>query len=171
MDNAYSSASRGQPTETSITQGLPPSRVDDKEGELPDLRAKSPQQRSGLLGTALLDFSHALLGAVQIFVLLSVVPRFKRTFADFGMKLPWVTEILIDISDVVVDFWFLLPLALAPLLVSDFAALYLLRRQEKTRVWARIWFYSILLLLLAGGGVIAIAIFLPLIELMEGLSR
>jgi hypothetical protein len=171
MENVFSPASKDRPIETSITDGLPSAQLGDRATGLPDLRAIAAPKRPIWLSTLLSVVCHAMVLAVPILVLLVVVPKFKKVFEDFAIKLPWVSEIAIDLSDWMLDFWFIVPFALAPLLVSDLAVLYLLRRQENTRVLARLWFYLIMLFVLAGCGALVVALFLPLIELMELLSQ
>jgi type IV pilus assembly protein PilC len=47
---------------------------------------------------------------ILMFIMIAIIPKFKKIFADFGMKLPWATEMLISISDWFVDFWYVVPL-------------------------------------------------------------
>ena len=47
---------------------------------------------------------------ILMFIMIAIIPKFKKIFADFGMKLPWATLTLIDISDWFVEFWFVVPL-------------------------------------------------------------
>jgi type IV pilus assembly protein PilC len=53
-----------------------------------------------------------LCAAVGIlaFILIKIVPEFRKMFAEFDSDLPGMTELLITISDTVVQFWYLLPL-------------------------------------------------------------
>ena len=44
------------------------------------------------------------------FIMYWIIPKFKEIFADFGVELPKITEVLIDISDWVVNYWWLIPL-------------------------------------------------------------
>ncbi len=46
--------------------------------------------------------------AIVGFILYYIIPKFEQIFRDFGIKLPWITELLISMSHVVVDYWFLL---------------------------------------------------------------
>jgi type IV pilus assembly protein PilC len=46
---------------------------------------------------------------ILIFIMLKIVPNFQKIFKDFGMKLPPLTQLLIDISDWVGSYWYLLP--------------------------------------------------------------
>jgi type IV pilus assembly protein PilC len=43
------------------------------------------------------------------FIMMKIVPQFKKIFDDFGSELPPMTQILIDISNWVVNYWYLIP--------------------------------------------------------------
>jgi len=43
------------------------------------------------------------------FIMLKIVPQFKKIFDDFGSELPPMTQILIDISNWVANYWYLIP--------------------------------------------------------------
>ncbi|GHT24101.1 type II secretion system F domain protein [Planctomycetales bacterium] len=47
---------------------------------------------------------------ILVFILLFIVPSFKKIFDDFNMTLPTPTAILISTSNIIVDYWYLLPL-------------------------------------------------------------
>jgi type IV pilus assembly protein PilC len=47
--------------------------------------------------------------SILFFIMLKIVPNFQKIFKDFGMKLPALTELLINISQKVQDYWYLLP--------------------------------------------------------------
>ena len=46
---------------------------------------------------------------ILTFIMMKVVPQFKKIFDDFGSTLPPMTQILIDISNWVVNYWYLIP--------------------------------------------------------------
>jgi type IV pilus assembly protein PilC len=46
---------------------------------------------------------------ILTFIMLKIVPQFKKIFEDFGSELPAMTQILIDISNWVVSYWYLIP--------------------------------------------------------------
>lgn len=46
---------------------------------------------------------------ILTFIMLTIVPVFRDMFADFDLKLPAPTEILISVSNWVVNWWFLIP--------------------------------------------------------------
>jgi type IV pilus assembly protein PilC len=47
---------------------------------------------------------------ILMFIMIAIIPKFKKIFEDFGMKLPWLTEMLIDISDWFCNYWYAVPL-------------------------------------------------------------
>jgi type IV pilus assembly protein PilC len=46
---------------------------------------------------------------ILTFIMMKIVPQFKKIFDDFGSTLPPMTQILIDISNWVVNYWYLIP--------------------------------------------------------------
>ncbi len=46
---------------------------------------------------------------ILTFIMLKIVPQFKKIFDDFGSELPPMTQILIDISNWVAAYWYLIP--------------------------------------------------------------
>lgn len=47
--------------------------------------------------------------AIVTFIMVSIIPKFKKIFADFGTKLPAITEMLITCSDWVSSYFYLIP--------------------------------------------------------------
>jgi len=47
---------------------------------------------------------------ILAFIMIKIVPQFKKIFDDFGSELPPMTQTLIDVSNFTVDYWYLLPL-------------------------------------------------------------
>jgi type IV pilus assembly protein PilC len=45
-----------------------------------------------------------------MFIMIAIIPKFKKIFDDFQMKLPWATQVLIDVSEWFCDFWYVVPL-------------------------------------------------------------
>src|SRR5690606_16478289 len=43
------------------------------------------------------------------FIMYYIIPKFKEIFLDFGVELPAITEVLINLSDWVVNYWYLIP--------------------------------------------------------------
>src|SRR5437879_6640801 len=53
-----------------------------------------------------------LLVAVGIltFIMIWIIPKFEKIFADFRLKLPFITQMLIDVSRWTVKYWYVIPL-------------------------------------------------------------
>ena len=49
-------------------------------------------------------------GSIVGFIMYFIIPKFKEIFNDFGVELPEITTRLIWMSDMVVAYWFLIPL-------------------------------------------------------------
>src|SRR5262245_18029354 len=48
--------------------------------------------------------------AILTFIMIFIIPKFEKIFADFKIKLPWITEALISTSRWFVRYWYVLPL-------------------------------------------------------------
>jgi type IV pilus assembly protein PilC len=46
---------------------------------------------------------------ILAFIMVKIVPQFKKIFDDFDSELPPMTQVLIDISNWVVNYWYLIP--------------------------------------------------------------
>jgi len=54
----------------------------------------------------------AVIGVATLivgFIMYYIIPKFKKIFMDFGTELPGITELLINCSDIVVDYFYLGP--------------------------------------------------------------
>ncbi len=78
---------------------------------LADFKEKSQSLKRRIIG-AMVYPCVVILVAVLIlcFIMIYIIPKFKKIFQDFGMKLPWLTEQLIATSDWVATYWYVLPL-------------------------------------------------------------
>jgi type IV pilus assembly protein PilC len=78
---------------------------------LADFKEKSQTLKRRIIG-AMVYPCVVILVAVLIlcFIMIYIIPKFKKIFQDFGMKLPWLTEQLIAVSDWVAHYWYVLPL-------------------------------------------------------------
>jgi type IV pilus assembly protein PilC len=48
--------------------------------------------------------------AILSFIMIFIIPKFEKIFADFKMKLPWITDMLIATSRWFVKYWYVIPL-------------------------------------------------------------
>jgi type IV pilus assembly protein PilC len=46
---------------------------------------------------------------IVTFIMISIIPKFKKIFEDFGTELPGITKLLISISDGIVNYFYLIP--------------------------------------------------------------
>ena len=70
-------------------------------------RAQSLKKRvqgAMIYPVAVIVVATAIVTGIMIFI----IPKFKKIFDDFGSKLPWMTEVLIQASDFVSKYWYLL---------------------------------------------------------------
>src|SRR5262245_64248673 len=44
------------------------------------------------------------------FIMIYIIPKFQKIFADFQMRLPWMTEALMATSEWFVNYWYVLQL-------------------------------------------------------------
>ena len=58
------------------------------------------------------------LSSLMFLVSVFVVSGFKRIFMDFGVELPWITLVMVRVSEFVTSGWWLVPLLLAVLFVG-----------------------------------------------------
>src|SRR5213078_4590076 len=78
---------------------------------LADFKEKSQSLKRKIIG-AMVYPCVVIMVAVGIltFIMVSIIPKFKKIFDDFQMKLPWATEMLIQTSMWFADYWWVLPL-------------------------------------------------------------
>jgi type IV pilus assembly protein PilC len=48
--------------------------------------------------------------AILSFIMIFIIPKFEKIFDDFKLKLPWLTQALIDTSRWFVKYWYIIPL-------------------------------------------------------------
>jgi type IV pilus assembly protein PilC len=78
---------------------------------LADFKEKAQQLKRRIIGAMVYPtvvITVAIL--ILMFIMIAIIPKFKKIFDDFQMKLPWATEALIAVSDWFVEFWYVVPL-------------------------------------------------------------
>jgi type IV pilus assembly protein PilC len=78
---------------------------------LADFKEKSQSLKRKITGAMVYPVV-VILVAVSIltFIMLFIIPKFEKIFKDFNMKLPWLTQMLIDTSRWFGNYWYVLPL-------------------------------------------------------------
>jgi type IV pilus assembly protein PilC len=77
---------------------------------LADFKEKAQSLKRKIVG-AMVYPAVVILVAVGIltFIMIFIIPKFKKIFVDFKLQLPWATEALMAISEWFVKYWYLLP--------------------------------------------------------------
>jgi type IV pilus assembly protein PilC len=78
---------------------------------LAEFKEKAQSLKRKVVG-AMVYPSVVIMVAVGIltFIMVSIIPKFKKIFEEFGLSLPQATKILIDVSDWVANYWYVIPL-------------------------------------------------------------
>jgi type IV pilus assembly protein PilC len=72
---------------------------------------KSQKLKKRIVGAAVYPIAVlSVAGLILAGIMIFVVPKFKKIFADLGVPLPAITEFLIAASDALVYWWYLFPL-------------------------------------------------------------
>ncbi|NQU22011.1 MAG: hypothetical protein HQ567_12065 [Candidatus Nealsonbacteria bacterium] len=120
-----------------------------------------------IVWTICTTFAHFIAALVLMGVMCEVVPRCIKVFCDFDAELPATTQLLIRLSDVVVNYCYLFPLGL----LLDGAILFCLSRLPARARWlATAWFGAVLLAAVVFLAYVSIAICQPMTGLHESLS-
>jgi len=79
---------------------------------LADFAEKAQQLKRRIIGAMIYPVVVITVAVlILMFIMGFIIPKFKKIFDDFGMKLPWATQMLIGISNWVVDYgWWVVPL-------------------------------------------------------------
>ena len=113
---------------------------------------------------------HCLILLLLVWILVGVVPKFEAIFKDFGIALPVMTSATLALSHVLARNLVLVVLGFGMFAAAD-SHVQLHWANDPRRVrFARVW--NILTIFLTGAaiGFFVVALFLPLITLIEKLS-
>ena len=76
---------------------------------LASFREKAEEIRSKVVGAMIYPIVVAVVACVVVSAaIIVVIPKFKDIFESFGTELPPVTQVLLDVSDFAVHYWYLL---------------------------------------------------------------
>lgn len=130
----------------------------------PDATRPRPRWPGTALWLALLVSLHVTRGSL----LLLVVPKFKKTFDEYNLQLPWVTKTLIQCSGWWCKYWYAAgPLSMMLMVGGVVAGRHLFRRTWPGDAYAAVWLF----LLAAWLPFVGVALGLPQLKLTEGLSK
>ena len=105
---------------------------------------------------------------ILAYVMIWVVPSFIKIFDDFQVKLPAMTVMLINISNMLVTYWYLLP----GILILIYLLFYFtFDKEAKCQLSLVVLLVLLLIICLVGmAGLIAIAVYSPLMNVLQNLS-
>ena len=78
---------------------------------LAEFKEKSQSLKKKIIG-AMIYPAVVIFVAVSIlvFIMVMIIPKFKKIFEEFGLQLPWATKTLINISNWTASYWYWIPL-------------------------------------------------------------
>src|SRR5882724_3874442 len=128
--------------------------------------------RSALWGAVVHVSCHLFLWLLFVAVLVFYVPSRQRIFVDFKFKVPDMTIQILDLSNWMTEYWFfLMPFLILILLIVDAPIYFLCRVRLRSRALSRLWSAFMILVPLAGLGITFLALLLPYLKVLEGLSK
>src|SRR5207247_1365876 len=78
---------------------------------LADFKEKSQSLKRKIIGAMVYPVVVILVAVcIVTFIMIYIIPKFKKIFKEFGIDLPWMTVKLIAVSDWVATYWYVLPL-------------------------------------------------------------
>ena len=127
----------------------------------------SPRQESKVGSLLFWLCWHGVALSIVLILLLVIVPRFEKMFQEFGLKIPLASVLVINLSRSLWRYGFsIIPLGL----VFDVAMLFLLTVAGGLPRWLRqLWCGGVLIMAACTILLVAIAVVLPLLGLVQGL--
>jgi type II secretory pathway component PulF len=132
---------------------------------------KSRSLQSDLLSALVPLIVHGIILTVFFLALTFLGPRAERTIRDFNLRVPLLTESVLDLSRWTVEYFYLTPLIFLPLLVVDGAVYVALRRTLRSPVWSILWSLLVFLAALALVGMLVLALVLPGARVWQSLFK
>src|SRR6266480_335114 len=78
---------------------------------LADFKEKAQTLKRKIIGAMVYPIVVIMVAVgILTFIMVAIIPKFKKIFDDFQMKLPWATEMLIRVSNWMSEYWWTIPL-------------------------------------------------------------
>src|SRR5437868_4388019 len=78
---------------------------------LADFKEKAQSLKRRIIGAMVYPIAVISVAvAILCFIMVYIIPKFEKIFKDFDMKLPWLTEKLMEVSHWFADYWYIIPL-------------------------------------------------------------
>jgi hypothetical protein len=114
---------------------------------------------------------HAVLWAALLAGMVLLVPRYEKTFRDFNVRLPEATVRVLNAAQLLINHFDYLPWLGLGFVAVDGAILFSLSRGSCCPGAARVYTWGMTALPLVLAALTALAIWLPLEKIREGLAR
>src|SRR5438874_6396965 len=78
---------------------------------LADFKEKAQSLKRRITGAMVYPVVVILVAVLILtFIMIYIIPKFEKIFSDFRLKLPFITQLLIDVSRWTVKYWYVIPL-------------------------------------------------------------
>lgn len=78
---------------------------------LAEFREKSEKLKKQIIGALIYPVAViTIAGAILSVIVMFIVPKFKTMFTEMNVEMPGMTVLLMEIADMMINFWYLLPL-------------------------------------------------------------
>jgi type II secretory pathway component PulF len=131
----------------------------------------TPETTNSIAGTAVRLAISALLWLTLLVALVFVVPGQRRMFDAYGVPVPNLTHLVIDISMWFADYWWVTIPFLLPLFFITAVLTWLVRYQIKSRFFDALWTLVLIGLPFALIAIVWLSLYTARIKLIEGLAR
>lgn len=132
---------------------------------------RAPISTMTLIAATVIAVVHTglLLGAAML--LMQTAPAMRRQYADFNMRLPYATEVTLQIGMAMTDYSWAVALMGVLFVAIDVFVFVLLASHRRTRILGWAWAVAVTVGLLAIPGPIWMSLLAPQFKLMEALTR
>jgi type II secretory pathway component PulF len=112
-----------------------------------------------------------VLSGIFVGQLIVSVPGYARTFQDFRMRLPWMTEMAVAASRYAWRFWFLVPLVFIIGFGLVAGVTYLIRHRSGNRWLNVVWVLVLIGVPFVANVALLAALWIPFRDLHQGLAK
>jgi type II secretory pathway component PulF len=131
----------------------------------------SPETNIKLAGTFARVAIATFLWLALLVILAVVVPAQRKTFDEYGLKLPYLTQVAIDVGMWFADFWWVIIPCSLPVLVFVALATWYFCYADNPR-----WLRTAWMLLIAGMPlvltlIVVISLIIPQMKLAQGMAK
>jgi type II secretory pathway component PulF len=129
------------------------------------------KSRSDAIATVVVVAVHGVLWFILCMCVLIMAPRVERTYRDFDMKLPALTESVLELSHWMAAYYYVLPILALPFILLDAAVFWLCRSSPQLRILSVLWAIFMFLILLTAFALLTVSLLLPGAKLAESLQK